>query len=88
MSACPAARPTPPKPHAGLPPKVYAVIEARLAQLSPAARTLAQVAATIGRAFTLPLLVEASREDEETVVHGLDELWQRRIVARAGRRPL
>ena len=71
---------SPLKPDAGLPPKVYAVIEARLAQLSPAARTLAQVAATIGRAFTLPLLVEASREDEESVVAGLDELWRRRIV--------
>ncbi len=80
----PGGQATPPKPHAGLPPKVHAVIEARLAQLSPAARTLAQVAAIIGRAFTLPLLVEASREDEETVVHGLDELWRRRIVAEQG----
>ncbi len=69
-----------PKPGAGLPPKVYAVIEARLAQLSPGARTLAQVAATIGRAFTLPLLAEAGRLDEETVVGSLDELWRRRIV--------
>ena len=80
----PGGQATPPKPHAGLPPKVHAVIEARLAQLSTGARTLAQVAATIGRAFTLPLLVEASRQDEETVVHGLDELWQRRIVGEQG----
>jgi len=76
--------PSVPKPGAGLPSKVYAVIEARLAQLSPTARTLAQVGATIGRAFTLPLLIEASREDEETVVDGLDELWQRRILHKQG----
>ena len=68
------------QPGAGLPPKVYALIEARLAQLTPATRTLAQVAATIGRAFTLPLLAEAGRVDEESVVAGLDELWRRRIV--------
>ena len=45
---------------------------------------LAQVAATIGRAFTLPLLMEAGRQDEETVVYGLDELWRRRIVPEQG----
>lgn len=67
-----------------LPPKVYAVIEARLAQLSPAARALAQVAATIGRTFTVELLVAASQQAEETVVRSLDELWQRRIVQEQG----
>lgn len=77
---------TPAHPHslAPLPPKVYAVIEARLAQLSPTARTLAQVAAIIGRAFTAPLLVAASQQDEEQVVQGLDELWQRRLVREQG----
>ena len=65
----------------GLPPKIYAVIEARLAQLSLPARTLAQVAATIGRGFTLALLMESSQEDEGTVVRGLDELWQRQIIS-------
>ena len=78
------APPSTPESNAGLPPKVYALIESRLAQLSPAARTLAQVAATIGRAFTLTLLAEASREDEELVVGGLDELWRRRIVREQG----
>ncbi|MCE7988958.1 MAG: hypothetical protein DYG89_48000 [Caldilinea sp. CFX5] len=71
-------------PQSILPPKVYAVIEARLAQLSPTARTLAQVAATIGRTFTVPLLVAASHQDEEQVVQGLDELWQRRLVREQG----
>jgi DNA-binding SARP family transcriptional activator/predicted ATPase len=63
-----------------LPPKVQAVISARLAQLSPTARTLAQLAATIGRAFTVEVLAEASGSEEEALVLGLDELWQRRIV--------
>ncbi len=76
--------PAGPQSVVGLPPKVYAVIEARLAQLSSTTRLLAQVAATIGRAFTLPLLAEASREHEEAVVAGLDELWQRRIVGEQG----
>lgn len=69
---------------ATLPPKVYAVIEARLAQLSSTARTLAQWAATIGHAFTVALLVAASQQAEETVVQGLDELWQRHIVREQG----
>lgn len=68
------------RPGAALPPKVYAVIEARLAQLSANGRELVQVAAIIGRAFSLALMVEASRQDEQVVVAGLDELWQRRII--------
>lgn len=72
------------RPQMMLPPKVYAVIEARLAQLSPVAQTLAQIAATIGRTFTVSLLVAASHQDEEQVVQGLDELWQRRLVREQG----
>ena len=63
-----------------LPPKVHGVIRARLAQLSPTSRELAGLAAVIGRSFTADLLIAASEEKEETVVAGLDELWQRRIV--------
>jgi DNA-binding SARP family transcriptional activator/tetratricopeptide (TPR) repeat protein len=63
-----------------LPPKVHGVIRARLAQLSPASRELIGLAAVIGRSFTADLLVAASEQTEETVVAGLDELWQRRIV--------
>jgi predicted ATPase/DNA-binding SARP family transcriptional activator len=67
-----------------LPPKVYTVIEARLRHLSPPARELASLAATIGRAFTFNVLAKASESDEETLVCGLDELWQRRIVREQG----
>jgi tetratricopeptide (TPR) repeat protein len=56
------------------------VIQARLAQLSPTAPTLARLAATVGRAFTVELLVQASQQEEATVMQGLDELWRRRIV--------
>jgi DNA-binding SARP family transcriptional activator len=63
-----------------LPPKIQAVIGARLGQLSSQARELAQLAAVVGREFTFPLLVAASSEDEEPLVMALDELWQRRIV--------
>src|SRR5262249_55897139 len=60
--------------------KVQAVIASRLAQLSPLAREVVALAATIGRAFALDLLMCASGSDEETVTNALDELWQRRII--------
>lgn len=63
-----------------IPPKVYGIIQARLAHLSTEAHTLAHWAASIGRPFTLEFLVQVSQQDEETVVRGLDELWRRRIV--------
>ena len=48
-----------------LPPRAHSVIEARLAQLSPAAQELASLAATVGRAFTFDVLVRASSRSEE-----------------------
>ena len=65
---------------ANLPPRMHAVIARRLAQLSPAARELAGLAATVGRVFTLDILRKASGADTDGLDHGLDELWQRRIV--------
>jgi DNA-binding SARP family transcriptional activator len=65
-------------------PKVQAVIESRLAQLSEPARNLAGVAATIGREFTSDVLAQVSEADGETLVRGLDELWRRRIVREQG----
>lgn len=69
---------------AGLPSQVQAVLAARLAQLSPPTRELAQVAAVIGRAFRSDVLAQASGVDEEVLVRGLDEMWQRRIVREHG----
>lgn len=66
------------------PTRIQAVIAARLRQLSPAARDLAGLAATIGRAFSIRVLARASALDEEKLVQALDELWQRRIVREQG----
>ncbi|HET7090468.1 MAG TPA: BTAD domain-containing putative transcriptional regulator, partial [Anaerolineae bacterium] len=60
-----------------MPAKVQALIQARLRQLSPPARELVGLAATIGRAFTSDVLAQASASDEETLVRALDELWRR-----------
>jgi predicted ATPase len=67
---------SPPEP----PSKAQAVIASRLAQLSPPAREVVALAATIGRAFALDLLTQASGSDEGTITNALDELWQRRII--------
>ncbi|HEU0025982.1 MAG TPA: BTAD domain-containing putative transcriptional regulator [Ktedonobacterales bacterium] len=63
-----------------VPPRVRAVIASRLAGLSAPARALAAVAATIGREFSVDVLMEAARLDEDSAVQALDELWQKRIV--------
>jgi len=65
---------------ANLPPRIYAVIAARLAQLSTGAHELVGLAATIGREFAVDILRMASGGDEARLAQGLDELWQRRIV--------
>ena len=65
-------------------PRVQAVLEARLAQLSPAAGELAGVAATVGRAFTGDVLAGAAELDEADLVRALDELWRRRIIREHG----
>ncbi len=81
----PARLPPAPAPgDAGLPPRVRSVLEARLAQLSPPARALAELAATIGREFSFELLARAGTRDEEALVRALDELWRRRIVRERG----
>jgi DNA-binding SARP family transcriptional activator/tetratricopeptide (TPR) repeat protein len=67
-----------------LPPRVHAVIEARLHQLSPAAAELVELAAVIGREFAYDVLAQASRRPEETIIDSLDELWQRHIIREQG----
>jgi DNA-binding SARP family transcriptional activator len=61
-------------------PRVQAVIEARLAQLSEPARRLARVASAVGHEFTADVLARAGGLDEAALVPALDELWRRRIV--------
>jgi predicted ATPase len=67
-----------------LPPKVQAVIAARLAQLTEPARDLASLAATVGRAFTLEVIRESGSDDEDRLVSGMDELIRRQIVREQG----
>ncbi|MEZ4864353.1 MAG: AAA family ATPase [Caldilineaceae bacterium] len=67
-----------------LPPKVLAVIQGRLRQLSSAARELCEWASIVGRSFTLDLLVCASTMAQDKAVNALDELWQRRIIREQG----
>ncbi len=68
----------------GLPPKVWSMLEARLAQLSPPARELAGLAAAIGREFSFKLLALADGRAADALIRELDELWQRRIVRERG----
>lgn len=63
-----------------IPPRVQAVIAARLAQLSAPAYELAGLAATIGRPFSFELLSKATDWDEDSLLRALEELWQRRII--------
>jgi DNA-binding SARP family transcriptional activator/predicted ATPase len=67
----------------GLPPRAHAVIAGRLARVSEHARDVAAVAAVIGRAFDLEILVRVVG-DEAVVVRALDELWRKRIVREQG----
>jgi DNA-binding SARP family transcriptional activator len=63
-----------------VPPRVQAIVVARLVQLSPEARDTAELAAVIGRDFSFDVLSHASDLDEQVVVRVLDELWRRQIV--------
>jgi DNA-binding SARP family transcriptional activator len=67
-----------------LPPRIQGAIEARLGQLSPQARVLADVAAVAGRGFSLGLLRASTGIEEDAAIVALDELWQRRVVAEEG----
>jgi DNA-binding SARP family transcriptional activator len=67
-----------------LPSRMKDALVARISQLSPLSRSLAELAATIGREFTFDVLQEASDAGEDRLVQGLDELWQRRIIREQG----
>ena len=62
------------------PPRIQAILEQRLAQLSPAGRTVAQMAAVIGREFPLRLLQHVSLLDEEVLIPALAELCTRGVI--------
>ncbi|MEZ4868573.1 MAG: AAA family ATPase [Caldilineaceae bacterium] len=72
------------EPITALPPKVYAVIQARLQQLSAQAQELTALAAVIGRAFSLDLLTLATQLPEEALALAVDELWEHQIIREQG----
>ncbi len=68
-------------------PRVQAVLESRIAGLSPIGRELAVSGAVIGRPFDADLLFEVTRGPApaaDDLVVALDELWRRGIVADHG----
>jgi DNA-binding SARP family transcriptional activator/predicted ATPase len=66
------------------PPRMYAVLASRLRQLSASARGFVELAAIIGREFTLDLLLTGGLADTDDAVRALDELWHKRIVREHG----
>lgn len=67
-----------------LTPTMRAVLHARLEQLTDGAQRLAEVAAVIGRPFSVGLLVSASGMEEHELIDHIDELWRRRIFRDQG----
>jgi DNA-binding SARP family transcriptional activator/tetratricopeptide (TPR) repeat protein len=75
---------SPDRSQAALTHTIRAVLGARLGQLPDGARRLAEVAAVIGRPFSVGLLVPATGIGEPELVDHLDELWRRRIIRDQG----
>ena len=67
-----------------LTPTIRAVLRARLWQLTEGARRLTEVAAVIGRPFSVGLLVSVTGIDEYELIDNVDELWRRRIIRDQG----
>ena len=63
-----------------VPMKVRHVLEARLKQLSPMARSVGELAAVIGRTFSYRVLANASDQSEAVLISCLDECWRKRII--------
>jgi predicted ATPase/transcriptional regulator with XRE-family HTH domain len=80
----PQAAPTGAARKASLPPRIQALIAARLGGLSIEAREVAGIAAAIGRTFRLDVLGGVSESDEAALIRALDELWQHGIVRDQG----
>ncbi|HEY7350305.1 MAG TPA: BTAD domain-containing putative transcriptional regulator [Ktedonobacterales bacterium] len=80
----PSYRDLPGEEEQAMPPRVQAVLASRLLQLSAPAHELVGLAATIGREFTIDLLIASGNMDMDSAVGALDELWQKRIVREHG----
>jgi DNA-binding SARP family transcriptional activator len=67
-----------------LTPKVQAVLEARLDQLTAGARALLGMAATVGAAMDVDLLARLHPAGEDGLTRDLDELWRRQLLVATG----
>jgi class 3 adenylate cyclase len=68
----------------GIPDGVREVIGRRLNRLSPQANDVLQLAAVVGRNFSLPVLERLVDFDRDTLVTALDEAVEARVVTEAG----
>ncbi len=64
--------------------RMRAVLRDRLDQLPDGARRLAEVAAVLGRPFSVSLMVSATGIAEHELIDHVDELWRRRIIRDQG----
>lgn len=70
-----------------VPPTVYALIQARLAALSEAARRVLDAAAAVGREFEFEVAARAAALSDTAALDALDELRRERLILEiAGRR--
>ena len=60
------------------------MISERLDQLSKPGQRIASLAATVGRAFPLDVLLASGDDSETVVVHALDDLLERRLIREQG----
>ncbi|MEU4420107.1 AAA family ATPase [Actinoplanes sp. NPDC024001] len=67
-----------------LTPRVQAVLESRLLQLSDGARELLGVAATAGSSVSVDVLARAHPGGADRVAPDLDELWRRELLLTGG----
>lgn len=63
-----------------------AIVETRLARLSEAARSVAEIAVIIGRGFNLELLQEICQWPEAELLDAIDELLDRRMIRESASR--
>ncbi|MCB0158592.1 MAG: AAA family ATPase, partial [Caldilineaceae bacterium] len=67
-----------------MPARIRKLLSARLDQLSPSTRDVANMAAVVGRTFSYAILQAAVTHDEMALVDALDELLQQRIIREQG----
>ncbi|SNQ51756.1 Transcriptional activator domain protein [Frankia canadensis] len=67
-----------------LTPRVHAVLEARLGQVSAGARALLGLAATVGASVDVDVLARLYPGDEDGFTRDLDELWRRQLLLASG----